>query len=474
MNESRDGNAANVCTQTVTRNLCIGCGVCAGVCPAGNLAMEWTPEGLLQPVDHGRCSPGCHLCLEVCPFQDHPADENALAAARFGNIPGIGVTPQAGFCLESFVGHVGHGDFRCRGASGGLASWFLCRLLHQNLVDRVICVVPTDDPDRRFRFTVCATADEVRAGAKSAYYPVDLADVLQLVNREETRYAIVGLPCFLKGVARAMERQPRLRERIVVMAGLVCGQFKSRGFTEYLLRHLGAAPKDCQDVSFRNKLPEKRSSDYFFQASTTDGPRTLPWSGVYGSTWLSGQFKPRACDFCDDTFAEVADIAFMDAWLPEYLADGRGASIALARSELAARVLHEGLAEGELVLQPMSIERTIASQAGIVQQKRQKLAWRLWLADRRGTPRPHKRVQPVRPPLRQQLMIQAFEQLRAASHAGMAEQKQLSPTGLAHYHRRTAPAQRRLALCLALGTGAQSVRVVLKRIARAIISMRKR
>lgn len=33
---------------------------------------------------------------------------------------------------------------------------------------------------------------------------------------------------------------------------------------------------------------------------------------------------PRACNYCDDVFAECADVTCMDAWLPEYSQDHRG------------------------------------------------------------------------------------------------------------------------------------------------------
>jgi coenzyme F420-reducing hydrogenase beta subunit len=410
----------------------------------------------------------------VCPFQDHPSDEDALAQARFGGISGIDVTAECGFHLESSVGHVAESDFRAQGASGGLATWFLTRLLAEKIVDRVICVAPTNEPDCLFRFVVCSTPDEVRRGARSAYYPVELSEVLRIVSREEARYAMIGLPCFLKGVARAMERQPRLAKRIVFMAGLVCGQLKSSGFAEYLLRHLGVPPHDCRHLSFRNKIAGKRSSELIFQVDTPEGQRSLPWSDVYGHTWMSGQFKLTPCNYCDDVFAEVADIAFMDAWLPEYIPDGRGTSIVLARSGLAVQVLHDGIEKGEVELQPVSMERTIASQAGVVDQKRQKLAWRLWLAERRAGPIPQKRVAPMRPPLGQQLVLDAYEHLRSLSHVALLEQKRLDPVGLQHYHRRTRLARRRLAFYLSFGRSRQLLQAIRRRIWRMVMSVRRR
>ena len=38
----------NVCTEVVARNLCIGCGVCAGICLQGNLKSSSANTTLLR------------------------------------------------------------------------------------------------------------------------------------------------------------------------------------------------------------------------------------------------------------------------------------------------------------------------------------------------------------------------------------------------------------------------------------------
>ncbi|HEY3417592.1 MAG TPA: 4Fe-4S binding protein, partial [Armatimonadota bacterium] len=76
----------NVCVTTVTQNLCVGCGVCAGVCPVGNLTVAWNAYGQYQPVDGGHCLSTCHRCLDVCPFQEHAENEDTLAATLFSHI----------------------------------------------------------------------------------------------------------------------------------------------------------------------------------------------------------------------------------------------------------------------------------------------------------------------------------------------------------------------------------------------------
>lgn len=298
-----------------------------------------------------------------------------------------------------------------------MTSWLLADLLARGDVARVACVAPTGEPGRLFRAAVFTDPEDVRRSAKSAYYPVEFSDALREIAAGDGPAALVGLPCVLKAARLAMRRDRRLRERLVFLVGLVCGQSKSRGFTEYLVSRLGLDPAQVRKVGFREKAPDRPATNFNLAAETPERRATCPWEGEYNRAWTQGLFKPRPCEFCDDTFAEVADVCLMDAWLPAYQQDSHGTSLLLTRSVLAQAAVERGIAEGALALAPIAVEDVVRSQAGVVWHKREQLAYRLWLADRDGAPRPQKRVQPAQPPLGQTGVLRAKEVLRAASHA---------------------------------------------------------
>jgi coenzyme F420-reducing hydrogenase beta subunit len=393
--------------------------------------MRWTAEGLLEPADEGHCLPKCRRCLDTCPFENHSENESTLAQARYENISGIKHTPETGYYLSAYVGHAA--GYRERGASGGMASWFLASLLEKRKVDKVICVRPNGDPARLFAYEVVSSPDEVRAGAKSAYYPVELSQAVGAIMREEKRYAVIGLPCTLKALRLSMLIDKRLRERVVVLAGLVCGQTKSRAFAEYLANSQAIASEHVRSFSFREKDINRPASNCFARITCAARSACLPWTGLYSQTWLSGEFTPRACRFCDDVFAEVADVAFMDAWLPRYVKDGRGTSIVLARSQEARSIIEEGMAEAKISLLPIAIEEVIASQSGVVEQKRTQLAHRLWMA-REKIDSLQKRVLPIRPSWFRRLILAARENVRATSHAAFSVAGSAGEDRLQRYH----------------------------------------
>jgi len=119
--------------------------------------------------------------------------------------------------------------------------------------------------------------------------------------------------------------------------------------------------------------------------------RRIFWNEGNAEAWTNRWFTPEACNYCDDVFAECADVTCMDAWLPEYSRDSRGTNLVLVRSPAVREVLERG--QG-ISLDPIPLDRVVQSQAGVVAVKREHLAYRLYL-DRQEVP--EKRVAPARP-----------------------------------------------------------------------------
>ncbi len=380
-------NKSEQIRQVVNGGYCIGCGACAVAQPESIQVKMDSGIGLYQ----AQISDGVELdkASKVCPFSDDCSDETLLGRDLFpdatpSDILGNYSSLNAGYAVET----------QSCGSSGGMLAWLLKKLLDENKVDAVICVEPTDNPDERFRYTVVSSSSDVLRCAKSAYYPVTMTHVLEHVRQNEGRYAITGIPCFHKALRALRRIDPVLNERIHFQIGLVCGQMKSSFYADYLIRLAGLDPAHTGRVCFREKNLEGKANHYFFTAQDLDDKENVQRvsNQFIGSNWAMGYFKPLACDFCDDVFAETADFVAMDAWLPKYLDDSRGYSLVINRHPELQGILDKSSRNGELVLEKIPEMDLIASQKGGLNHRRIGLRYRLFLKARNKEWVPTKRV----------------------------------------------------------------------------------
>lgn len=329
----------------------------------------------------------------LCPFGAHAPNEDQLAEARYAGQ--CQRAEHTGYYQALYAGHVAEAPFRANGSSGGLASWLLHEALRTGMVDRVIHVKPSaqgaNSSTPLFTYSLSDSADEVLLGAKSRYYPVELSQVLAEVERQPGRYAVVGIPCFIKGVRLLQRQRPLLAERIVFCLGLVCGHLKSQAYAQSLAWQMGIEPQALTDIDFRVKQPDRPANQYATAARGKDVRREQLNNGLFGTDWGAGAFKYKACDFCDDVFAETADAVVGDAWLPEYVADWRGTNILLTRESWVTRLVEQAQSTGRLSLERLSVEAAVRSQSAGIRHRREALGYRLFLAQAEGGWVPTKR-----------------------------------------------------------------------------------
>ena len=385
--------------QTVVKGgYCIGCGACAAVqnSPIKIILDEFSK---FQATYEKPISNSLNTKLKsVCPFSDESQNEDQIGSELFKGKTNY--HPKLGYFHSTYAGYVLEDGFRENGSSGGMVSWILTTLLKRDLIDGVIHVlprIPTSEDPRLFHYQLSKTIPNILLGAKSKYYPIELSEMIHLILNNSGRYAVVGIPCFIKAI-RLLSRQDNiLNERIKFCIGLVCGHLKSTRFAELFSWQLGINPTQLKAIDFRTKLKNFNANQYGVTIiGNVDGKEIIkvspPTNKLYGTNWGYGFFKYKACDYCDDVVAETADITIGDAWLPKYINDSKGTNIIVVRNLIFKKILESAQNANLINIKKIQPEDIIKSQDSGFKHRREGLAYRLLLADQAENWRPKKRV----------------------------------------------------------------------------------
>jgi coenzyme F420 hydrogenase subunit beta len=363
----------NVIEEVVDKKWCVGCGMCAAVCPRNRLEIRWNDQGEYNPVEvegSADCSEKCSMCYQVCPTHGKTKNETEIGNQWYGEVEAIQHTDETGYFVSSYVGY--SKDHRANSASGGMATWMLERLLQSGDVNAVAAVGRNIDTDTLFEFKICRTLEEIRACSRSAYYPVETSHVIQHILNNDGNYAIIGLPCVCKAIRLAQDKMPRLKQRIKVVLGLTCGHQCSKFFAEYICALGGGNPHELKEFIFRTKDLSQPASNFGFYfrsgKQSNEVAERILWNDGVNVAYQNRYFQLPGCFYCDDVFAECADAVFMDAWLTEYIKYSEGHNLVLTRTEKIDALLNTE--RNGIVLNKISVNQVILSQQGVLDLKR--------------------------------------------------------------------------------------------------------
>lgn len=340
----------------VRAGLCTGCGTCAGICPRDAVKMIIDHrKGLYVPaVGRDSCNE-CGLCLDVCP--GHAVDFGQLNLGIFGKEPEDIVL---GNYMNCYIGHATDHDTRYNSASGGLVTALLIFALEEGLITGALVTRMKEDRPLEPQPFIARTREEIVSAARSKYCPVPaniaLKEILKAGDGE--RFAVVGLPCHLQGIRKAEAVSKKLKERINLRFGLVCSHSDSFRETDFLLKKYGIRKEDVADIEYRGR----GWPGYLTIRMKHGAEKAVPFD-EYITAHAGYFFTPRRCTLCCDMSARLADISFMDAWLPEVKArDKVGTSILVCRTERGEDICRRAKLKSIVDLQELLVGDVTRSQ----------------------------------------------------------------------------------------------------------------
>lgn len=400
----------------VRSGLCVGCGACSP--DESGKGMQWDSYGQLKPDKHATSyATRTASFARICPFSPAAVNEDAIASELF---PSPAQSDgRIGRFEAAYVGHAAEGSWRSNGSSGGLVSWVAAELMRTGKVDAVAHVKAVDPAEGRlFTYDISRSPEQLAVGAKSRYYPVDLSQVLAEVRSTPGRYAVVGVPCFIKALNLLRRTDPLVRHRVTHTLGLFCGHMKSARLVESFAWQMGERVEDVQALDYRLKDPNRPANWYRTRLELeSGGAAEEDWWNLADGDWGAGFFQNSACNFCDDVVSETADISFGDAWVEPHSSDGRGTNVIVVRTPELRQMIDSGIGEGRLNLETVDADYVAETQAAGLRHRREGLSYRLsWGA--KGPVKPIKRVPAAAPPLplRRRLVFRTRAAISRWSH----------------------------------------------------------
>lgn len=363
-----------------------------------NIAMVLNEYGIYEEkVIDERKGELSSLIEKVSPNLNQEISETEIANELYSDVKDISYDKRIGYYKSLYIGHVLEGDYRKNASSGGMGTWIFKELFERNLIDGIIHVKNNNGNDPvLFSYDISTSIEEIKAGAKTKYYPVEFSNVIKKVKETSGRYAIIGIPSFIMAIRLLAKNDKILNERIKYTVGLICGHQKSSKFAESLAWQVGIAPGNLKNIDFRKKLPDKPADNYGVEITgNIDGKEVTivkPTQELIGQDWGHGFFKTIASDFTDDVMNETADITIGDAWLPEYTSDSKGNNVIVVRNPEIDEIIKQSIQFGKLKLDSVDKEEIFKSQASHYRHTHDELPYRLYKKDSHKDWRPLKRV----------------------------------------------------------------------------------
>jgi len=350
------------------KNLCTECGACWGVCPKANIKITEDKNGKLRfLVDQpSRCG-HCHLCIQVCPgmmvdFRQLNHDlfqkENRFDHAN----------NDIGHYRSLYFGHAVSDLVRHGGASGGVTTALLAKALITFDLDGVFVTrmkKNTEGSPLSSEIYLARNENELLQAQQSKYTTVPMATCFRhiIYKGKGKRFAFVGLGCHMQALRKAERIIPKLKRRIILRVGLVCGHCMDRRGTRHLLDLLSVKEENVHKIEYRS---DRWPGNFKVTLQNGDFRKIgqIDWT-----SYVMTLYERDRCHFCTDPMNQLSDIVTGDPWLNE-LSHEPGLNLIISRTETGDKFLSTAMTDGQITAVRTEKEKIVRSQRRSLYRKR--------------------------------------------------------------------------------------------------------
>jgi len=318
-------------------NLCVGCGICLGLCPTNAVSLK-TNSIFTVNFNHVRCIK-CNLCVKSCPALSNFYREKPKIIDALGKIQKV------------FFGYSKDYSIRYSGASGGVATSLLLFMIKHKFIDRAMITKTARLTPTPF---LTNNEREILSAQGSIYFKTFslriTKKILYFLEKGE-KIGIIGLPCQISALKKKFTKY---RNQLFFI-GLICSHvnelwYMSHIFDKYL-------PRGAKLVAIKPRKggwPGKMKISYQLNGHLKEV--TIPQHRFWNVIPQLNLSSPLGCLVCTEHLAPSADIVVGDGWHPKYVKDSIGISTIIVRTSEGLKLINDAIKNNVLFVEEAKLQ----------------------------------------------------------------------------------------------------------------------
>lgn len=304
--------------KTVERNLCISCGICAGICPQRCIELEKINNQYIPYINDNKCI-SCGICADICPVNqmaEYDESTNHIIDYLLGNYKDILYAKTKDKKLLS------------EATSGGFITQMVYSLLKKGHYKSAF-VVEGYNYDSQLQVKKFSYEDNLCKTTKSRYLTVSYENMIRYILKHPTEKSIiVATGCCCQGIINVI-RKRKLHRKNYLLIGLFCDKTMNYGIVDFFRQHPCGKGHKLKNLFFRTKAfggwPGNLRLEYS-DGTCKDLPNTERMK-------VKNYFMPERCLYCLDKLNKNSDISVGDNYIDKNK-NVNGANSIIIRTDL--------------------------------------------------------------------------------------------------------------------------------------------
>jgi coenzyme F420-reducing hydrogenase beta subunit len=250
-------------------------------------------------------------------------------------------------------------NIRGNAASGGMVTALLCNMLKHGDIDGAwVTKTAFENGELTYKTFVATTEEEIKDASSSVYMNIPILKHIDVIKNFDGKVAVVMVPCMIRGLNAILEKDEKLREKVVLKIGLYCSGTHSPKATTLSMEKSGVTSENAERLYYR-RGHWRGISSVIYKDKTEKQFSYAKTICAYKNAYY---FENGSCMYCQDHFAKGSDISFGDIWLKEMKKEKIKHTSCVIRSDKAYEILNRAVAEGDIHAAHISSRDIVRSQ----------------------------------------------------------------------------------------------------------------